>query len=97
MIWPFLYENDDLSMMTWVVGFSVKLKWIREASTRVRKTRQTRVDQLTYGQTDRALSRHRYLEFLPVFALSTLLAGLGKVHGNVARPLVLNFWRQSRM
>ena len=59
MIWPFLYENDCFSMMTWVVGFSVKLKWIREASTRVRKTRQTRVDQVTYGQTDRALSRHR--------------------------------------
>mgnify|MGYP001290263112 CR=1 FL=1 len=85
-------------MMTWVVGFSVKLKWTREASTRVRKlVKPTRVDQVHILQTDRALSRHRYLEFLPVFALSTLLAGLGKVHGNVARPLVLNFWRQSRM
>ena len=37
VIWPFLYEIDCFSMMTWVVGFSVKLKWIREPSARVRK------------------------------------------------------------
>ena len=86
-IWPFRDEFGCLHIGGWFLFFN--LKWIRRvrdfknwlAAASGRRATWRRPTSLRIDRRDRAPSR-QVTQFLP--ALSTLLAGRGKVHGNVA-------------